>query len=385
MITIFTSVFNRANILWRLYESLIHQTNYDFEWLIVDDGSTDDVKFVVLKWIEEGKLPVNIRYYHQQNGGKHRAINRGVKLAEGEAFFIVDSDDYLEDNAVELVCKWLKAIHNNDSFAGVAGLKANMEGKVAGGSPTFENYIDATNIERDKYGLLGDKAEVFKTSVLRKYLFPEFKGENFLPEGIIWDKMANDGLKIRWVNQVIYIYEYLEGGLSHQWQTNCRNNPVGWGAYLQSRNVYYKWEENDKIYQYMEYYLELKDKLSVREIQRNLNCSEDEFKKILKFYNSCIENTIRRIGREIAVYGVGRRGNNVLRLYKDSEVKILYVLDRKTAEIPYKQLDIEEDYPDVDAIIVTPKEGQDTIMNMLKEKTSNRIIGYEKWDSLIKL
>ena len=93
MITVFTPTYNRAYSLPRLYESLQKQTFKDFEWLIVDDGSTDNTVDMVTGWSKEGKL--TIRYIQMTNGGKHRAINKGVALAKGKLFFIVDSDDWL--------------------------------------------------------------------------------------------------------------------------------------------------------------------------------------------------------------------------------------------------------------------------------------------------
>ena len=100
-ITVFTPSFNRAHLLSRLYDSLLKQTTNDFEWLIVDDGSTDDTETKVEEFINKGELP--IRYYKQQNGGKHRAINTGVQLASGELFFIVDSDDGLVHDCIQKV------------------------------------------------------------------------------------------------------------------------------------------------------------------------------------------------------------------------------------------------------------------------------------------
>ena len=198
MITIFTPVYNRADVLEKLYQSLLRQSDYDFEWLIIDDGSTDSVKKVVQHWIVSEEVRFPIRFYQQENAGKHRAVNRGTQLAQGNAFFIVDSDDYLTDDAVEMVEKWWKDVADDDNYAGVAGLKGDRNGDVIGRIPLFDLYVDATNLERAKYGLLGDKAEVYKTSVLRKNPFPEFEGENFLTEAVVWDRIAYNHLKIRW-------------------------------------------------------------------------------------------------------------------------------------------------------------------------------------------
>ena len=101
MITVFTPTYNRGYIIEKLYNSLVSQNYNEFEWLIVDDGSTDQTQELISNFITKGFI--DIRYFKQENGGKHRAINKGVKLAKGELFFIVDSDDYLSNNALDRV------------------------------------------------------------------------------------------------------------------------------------------------------------------------------------------------------------------------------------------------------------------------------------------
>lgn len=153
-ITVFTPTYNRAYTLRRLYESLRKQTQYDFEWLIVDDGSTDNTESLVQEFIRENSL-FNIRYVKKENEGKHIAINVGAKIAMGKLFFIVDSDDALSTNAIEAIEKTEKEIAGMDGFAGVVGLKGNFEGfpiKSPGeqySQSELENlmgtYIDATS------------------------------------------------------------------------------------------------------------------------------------------------------------------------------------------------------------------------------------------------
>lgn len=208
MITILTPAYNRAYTLQRAYESLCRQTSMDFEWVVVDDGSTDNTEELMLQWkAETTQFP--IIYVKQENGGKHRAVNRGVALARGEYILILDSDDYLTDDAVETISKWTQEIAHLEGFAGVSGLKDGANN----GNMTAD-YVDAKNTERRKYGLQGDKAEVYKTEIMRKYPFPEFPGEKFLRENAVWDAIALDGYKLRWYNRVIYKCEYLADGLT---------------------------------------------------------------------------------------------------------------------------------------------------------------------------
>lgn len=385
MITVFTPVYNRAYIIENLYQSLLKQTSNDFEWIIIDDGSTDFVEELIDSWIQAKTAPFKIRFFRQENGGKHRAINKGVQLAEGEAFFIVDSDDYLVEEAIEAIHKWWKDIEEDDSYAGVAGLRGNRECEIIGDIPLFESYIDATNIERAKYGLLGDKAEVYKTSILKKYPFPEFEGENFLTEAIVWDRIGDDGLKIRWFYRVIYICEYREDGLTSKGKQCFVKNPAGWGLYIQQKSHFFHLTVEEKMAQYLEYYIFLKESIDERRLRENLGLEEEMLREIKIYCKACIEKTIQKIGKRVALYGVGERGKKVLELYRHTEVEVCFVIDREWKETACRQIVIGEPCPVVDAIIVTPKAQRDEIFKLLAEKTTNRLIGYDEWKAYIGL
>lgn len=232
MITVFTPTYNRAYIITKLFESLKEQEFKDFEWLIVDDGSFDGTELLFEKFKKED-IAFEIRYYKKENGGKHRAINYGLELANGELFFIVDSDDSLPKDSLKKVMEVYSSIKNKEGFAGVVGTKFYSDGNIVG--KTFDgDFIDATALERKRYSIIGDKAEVFITSVLRKYPFPEFEGENFISEGIVWNKIASDGYKMRWFNYNIYKCDYLEDGLTNNLRNNYRKNPKGYLTYVKS-------------------------------------------------------------------------------------------------------------------------------------------------------
>lgn len=218
MITIFTPAYNRSNTLPRLYESLKTQTYGNFEWLIVDDGSRDGTKGIVEKWINESVFP--IRYYYQENGGKHRAINKGVKEAKGEWFFIVDSDDYLLDDSLEIIEKWTSEIEKDVNFAGVCGLKVDSKGNVMG--PGF--LMDCMDENPYKIDYRGDLAEVWKTPVLLDYPFPDYVGEKYCAECLVWFRIGQK-YKIRYYNRAIYIADYLEGGLTRNTFFHRKSSP----------------------------------------------------------------------------------------------------------------------------------------------------------------
>jgi glycosyltransferase involved in cell wall biosynthesis len=210
-ITVFTPTYNRAHLLRRLYESLCAQSFLNFEWLIVDDGSIDDTEKVIQAFIDEGKI--NIRCIKQENGGKHRAINRGVREAEGELFFIVDSDDQLPSNALQIICDTYSAIKDDDSFGGISGLDCYVDGNLVG-SGLPQDTLDCNSLDiRYKYHVTGDLSEVFRTDVMKEFPFPEIEGEKFCPEVLIWNRIAQK-YKLRYINKSIYVAEYQKDGLT---------------------------------------------------------------------------------------------------------------------------------------------------------------------------
>ncbi len=214
LITIFTPTYNRGKLLPRLYESIRKQTVNDFEWIIVDDGSTDDTEQICKKFANE-KNNFSITYIKQLNGGKHRAVNRGVKEAKGKLFFIADSDDMLLPRSIEIIFNQYQQIKNNNTFGGICGLDCYKNSKIVGNGLVKE-FIDCNSIEiRYKYKVVGDLKEVFYTHIIRKYPFPEIKGERFVPEALIWNRIAKQ-YKLRFINQAIYQVEYQDEGLTKQ-------------------------------------------------------------------------------------------------------------------------------------------------------------------------
>lgn len=231
-VTVFTPTYNRAYILGDLYHSLQRQTCMDFEWLIVDDGSADDTKALVASWQGE-ENPFPIRYIYQENGGKCRAINRGLKEADGRLFFTVDSDDYLTDDAIEKVIRWDGELPRDGHFCGYVGNRGTTPTQTP--NRLFPGgYLDGTAL--DRYDQVdGERAFVFYTEIHRKYLYPEFPGEKFLTEAVTWDLMAHDGYKMRFYNDIIWIWEYKDDGLTRAGYRVFLENPQGTGLFFRQK------------------------------------------------------------------------------------------------------------------------------------------------------
>lgn len=237
LITVFTPTYNRAYRLVALYQSLCNQTSQDFEWLIVDDGSTDNTSQLVEKWNNENKI--TIRYFWQPNGGKHRAINRGVKEANGKMFFIVDSDDKLSDDAIEWISKESEHIMDIKHLAGISGICITSDGSKVGGGPHYDMLECNVFDFRLKHRIKGDMAEVFKTDILRKFPFPEYDGEKFCPEALVWLRIGRH-YWMRFFYKGIYICEYLPDGLTAKIVKIRRNSPL-------ASMIFYSEQYHDQI------------------------------------------------------------------------------------------------------------------------------------------
>lgn len=229
-LTIFTATYNRGHLIQKLYESLLRQKNFDFEWLVVDDGSEDGTPELFEEILLKDN-PFKVRYYKQGNKGLISALNRGIQLARGQFLSKIDSDDYLAAEYSSNVLCWIDEIRAQEDIYGVGGLRVNQKNEpLAGSWPMIDEngYVDASDIERKNYNLDADMSEAWRVDILRQYPFSVWPGEKFAPEQITFFKIALDGYKIRWRSVPIQICEYQEGGLTRGAFNLQKNNPMGY-------------------------------------------------------------------------------------------------------------------------------------------------------------
>ncbi len=235
-ITIFTPTYNRINILWKAYESLIKQTKKDFIWLIVDDGSTDKTEEVVQKWKNEKKI--EIHYIKQKNSGKHVAHNTAVKNCKTDFMLILDSDDYLSTNAIEILEKECAIISEMENISGIIGNRYDSKSKSVIGTKLPENIKYASGIELyQRYKFRGDTLRLYKTKILKKYLFPVIKEEKFIYENVVFDKI-DKYYKMLVDRNEMYYGEYLEDGYTNNSIKIQMENPKGFLMSINSNAKY---------------------------------------------------------------------------------------------------------------------------------------------------
>ena len=223
-LTVFTPTYNRAHTIGRTYESLCRQTSKDFCWLVVDDGSVDNTKELVGKWIKEDKIP--IRYIYQQNQGMHGAHNTAYRNIDTELNTCIDSDDYMPDDAVEKIISFWKK-YGSKKYAGIIGLDATSDGKLIG--EPFPEELKATTL-RGYYENLhgrGDKKMIYRTEVIKKYPpYPLFEDERYVGLAYLYNMIYVD-YQLLVSNHVYVIVEYQDDGSSRSMWKQYWKNPKG--------------------------------------------------------------------------------------------------------------------------------------------------------------
>lgn len=230
LVTVFTPVYNRADILPVLYHSLLRQTNRNFVWLIVDDGSQDNVAEIVGNWVKEETI--EIRFYRQENGGKHRAHNWGTRLCETDWFVCVDSDEWLEENAVESFYSDLKSLDGN--YIGIIYPKTRLHsGLPKRWFPKGIQNICASDI----YIYLKSRVEtviLLRTRELNMVEIPHIQGENFMGESILLSRLSEMG-EFFPVYKSVCLFEYYKDGLTRKGANLWVDNPMGTLVMLNDR------------------------------------------------------------------------------------------------------------------------------------------------------
>jgi glycosyltransferase involved in cell wall biosynthesis len=234
-ITIFTPTYNRGYCLGQLYSGLVRQTNKDFIWLVIDDGSSDNTKELVESWMAEKK--VDIQYIYKENGGMHTGHNTAYENIDTELNMCVDSDDFLPDDAVALILSFWNA-NKQPNWAGLIGLDAFKDGTVVG-TPFPEDLTECKYFQlRSKYNVTGDKKFIYRTDVIKKYPpYPVFPDEKFVPLGYKY-MLVDQDYDLGVVHKVLCIVEYMPDGSSKNILRQYRKHPKGFSHERKIRMVY---------------------------------------------------------------------------------------------------------------------------------------------------
>lgn len=222
-LTIVTCTYNRASFLLRVFESLNNQTTYNFQWLIIDDGSTDNTEAVISNF----KSPkFDIEYHKKINGGKHTAINYSMSFVKSELVLFLDSDDLLTNDAMEVIYEDWQQYSSQKNIAGISYMKTTPEGKNLSKMLPNDFFISDYISYRINHSIKGDQCEVVRAELIKKYPFPVIPNEKFFSEGWLWFKIA-EHYQMIYRSKSIYIAEYLIGGLTKSGKRLSMSSPIG--------------------------------------------------------------------------------------------------------------------------------------------------------------
>lgn len=271
-LTVITTTFNRAYCLHQVYESLKRQTSDDFIWLIVDDGSTDNTKDVVNQWISEGAI--EIEYCYKPNGGMHTARNVAYEKVHTLLNIIIDSDDWMTDNAVELIVAFWNQ-HGSDCYSGIISNNISTKGELIG-SPLPKSIKSCQCHELfQKYGVKGDKKLIFRSELTRKFPYPEFPGEKFYPASYKF-RLLDQEYEMLLMEEYTCVVDYNEDSMTYDKFAQYKNCCNGFAHY---RNEMIRLSNNPKyiIRQMIHYIAESK-------MSGNLNIINSSSKPVYAFF-----------------------------------------------------------------------------------------------------
>jgi len=230
-VSILTPTYNRAELLEKLYTSLVinRNSNVEFEWLVMDDGSTDKTQALLENYVSQGII--DVKYYQQENQGKMKAINNLMEHVSGDVCFICDSDDYLATGAIDIIAQHSKRLLDDETVYALAFLKKTLGGKVSGKKfPENFHRSDIFSLYfREEIG--GEKIFVFDTKIRKQYKHIVEDGEYFVTEARMYHKIDLD-YDVICINEAIEVGDYRQDGYSHNITKVFLDNPKGYYMYF---------------------------------------------------------------------------------------------------------------------------------------------------------
>lgn len=239
ILTVFTPAYNRADLLTRCYESMCKQTNKNFIWMIVDDGSTDNTREISESWVKNTK-DFQVIYIYKENGGLHTAYNTAIANIDTELCVCIDSDDFMPDNAVGLILDFWKK-NGSDKYAGIVGLDFDMDGNVIGDMLPDIKSVNLIGLFTGKYNIVnGDRTNVVRTELYKKYApMKVFKGEkNFNPHYM--HLQISEEYDFLVLNENLRFVDYQETGMSNSMLKQYRSSP---NSFAEIRKLYLSFKD----------------------------------------------------------------------------------------------------------------------------------------------
>lgn len=238
-LTVFTPTYNRGNLLSRGYEALKRQTNKDFVWMVIDDGSTDNTERLMEEFCKKQDAGFEIQYIKKSNGGLHTGYNTAIEYANTELMVCVDSDDYMPDDAVEIILSYWKE-YGSDEYAGIVGLDYDLNGNLIGDLLPEQKTVNLIDLLIGKYKIFnGDRTNVIRTELYKKVApMKSFPGEkNFNPHYMHLEISKDYDFLV--LNENLKFVEYQPGGMSDSMLRQYYTSP---NSFAETRKLYLSFE-----------------------------------------------------------------------------------------------------------------------------------------------
>lgn len=271
-LSILTATYNRAKFLEKLYKSIIENidSKLEIEWLIMDDGSEDNTREVIRKFIDEKKVQIN--YNFQENQGKMAAINNLVQLATGDLIVDCDSDDYFNNNAFTIIREEFEKTAKEGLYA-ICFLKQKEDGKIDG---TSFKYDESTMFDLYfKEKATGEKNLVYYANIRKQYKHQLENNEKFITEARMYHKI-DEKYKMKCVNKAITVGEYQENGYTNNILKTFKSSPYGYLKYFEEilQKDFKGVDWNKRLYAIKHYILFLtitKKKMKIKKVKNLIN------------------------------------------------------------------------------------------------------------------
>lgn len=289
-IAIVTSTYNRAQLLYRLFRTLVQQSNNDFIWIIIDDGSNDNTEYLVNSWLV-GDIPFEIRYYKKENAGKSKALNYAFENNKDIDFFaIIDSDEQTLNNSVDIIRQKAKKYLNDLDVGAIFFRYKNMNGSLLHlkRGKSCKDELILSRYQHDALYSKDDGCIGYYKRTITLYRFPEYPFETYIGPTVLQMSMA-DQYKIAFTHEVVGIAEYQENGISRSGRRLRLKNPIGMMCYcllLQSeKNKVYLSRIKYAIAAQAYYYIAKKTKRNIpSELKEKLNMIQKFPGMLLGYY-----------------------------------------------------------------------------------------------------
>ena len=233
-LTVFTPTYNRRELLARCYESMKRQTNKDFIWMVIDDGSSDGTGEEVAAW-QKAENGFAVEYYYKENGGLHTAYNEAVSHIVTELCVCIDSDDFMPDDAVEKILDFWKQ-NGSDQYAGIVGLDYDLNDQMIGDPLPDQKSVNLIDLLVGRYPLKnGDRTDVVRTELYRKFApMKVFPGEKYFNPHYMHLQISRE-YDFLVLNENLRYVEYQENGMTNSMLKQYRNSP---NSFAEIRKLY---------------------------------------------------------------------------------------------------------------------------------------------------